>query len=93
MKKYFGIALFAMFMGASLWAGTNDNLGLSSMWTVIQGWVQDGYLSKILGLMFFAVGVQRAFDGQLLQFFLMLGLSLLIVNADTIMATIFSATI
>ena len=86
-------ALFALLMGVSLIAGTTDNLGLSGMWGTIQGWIQDGFLTKILGLMFFAVGVQRAFAGQILQFFLMLGLSLLVVNADTIMSTIFSATI
>jgi hypothetical protein len=93
MKKYFGLIAMAMFFGVSAYAGTNDNLGLSNMWSTLQGWVTDGYLSKIIGLMFFAVGVQRAFAGQMLQFFLMLGLSLLIVNADTIMGTIFSAVI
>lgn len=87
------LALFLSLFAVSAFAGTDDNLGLSSMWTTVSGWITDGYLTKLLGLIFFAVGVQRAFMGSVLQFFFMLGLSLLVINASTIMGTMFSAII
>lgn len=87
------LLLLIAFLGTTVFAGTNDNLGLSAMWTTISGWITDGYLTKIIGLIFFVVGVQRAFMGSVLQFFFMLGLSLLVINASTIMSTMFSAII
>jgi hypothetical protein len=94
-KSHSGImlALFLSLFAVSAFAGTSDNLGLSAMWGTISGWITDGYLTKIIGLIFFAVGVQRAFMGSILQFFFMLGLSLLVINADAIMSTMFSAII
>lgn len=91
-KNLIAGVMFAGLAAAAV-ASSTDNLGLSTVWTTIQSWVQDGYLTKIFGLIFFAVGIQRAFMGSILQFFLMLGMSLLVVNADGIMGTVFSAIV
>jgi len=85
--------LFALFaFGTAAFAGTTDNLGASQLWSTLSGWLDDSYIGRILALMFFAVGVWRAFAGSLLQFFLMLGFAALITQGNAIISAINGAT-
>jgi len=85
-------ALFA-FLGTAAFAGTTDNyLGAQSLWNTLSGWLDDTYVARIIALMFFAVGVWRAFAGFILQFFLMLGFAVLVTQGNTIISAINSAT-
>jgi len=89
------VAAAAAVLGTtSVFAGTaGDALGLDSTWATIQAWLNDSSFVSIVGLLFFAVGIQRAFMGSILQFFLMLGMALLVVNADTIMTATMGAIV
>jgi len=72
-------------------AGTQDNLGVSGVWTKINGWLSDGYIQKIIAAIFFVIGVMRATQ-SILQFFIMLGFAVLIFNASTIINKLAGAT-
>ena len=86
--------LLVALVGTAAMAGTaGDALGLASTWTTIQSWLNDSAFVSIIGLIFFAVGIQRAFMGSVLQFFMMLGMALLVVNADTIMTATMGAIV
>lgn len=92
MKKI--VIFFALFalLGTAAFAGTTDNLGAKNLWETLSGWLDDTYIARILALMFFAVGVWRAFAGSILQFFLMLGFAVLVTQGNTIISAINSAT-
>lgn len=84
-------ALFA-FLGTTAFAGTADNIGAQNLWNTLSGWLNDTYLARIIALMFFSVGIWRAFAGSILQFFLMLGFAVLVTQGNTIISAINSAT-
>jgi len=84
--------MFAFFLTTAAFAGTTDNLGAQSLWNTLSGWLDDTYIARIIALMFFAVGVWRAFAGSILQFFLMLGFAVLVTQGNTIISAINSAT-
>ena len=69
-----------------------DKFGAQSLWNTLSGWLDDTYVARIIALMFFAVGVWRAFAGSILQFFLMLGFAVLVTQGNTIISAINSAT-
>ncbi len=87
---------FLTLFAVSALAKTNtDALGLSGLWQGGQGggggvkaWLSDGYVTKVLGLIFFCVGVWRAFAGSILQFFFMLGFAILVSQGATIIEAI-----
>lgn len=88
------VALFALFLGlfaSAAVAGTTDGMGAKTTWDTVSGWLDDTYAARILGLMFFAVGVWRAFAGSILQFFLMLGFGVLITQGNSIISAINTA--
>jgi hypothetical protein len=95
MKKVFSkIKMFftlTMLLPVLSFAGTQDNLGVQSVWDKLDSWLQDGYLQKIIALIFFIVGVMRAMH-SILQFFIMLGFAILIFNAQSIIEKLAGAT-
>lgn len=92
MKKTFVlIALFAL-LGGAAYAGNTDTLGAQQLWTTLSGWLNDTYVARIIALMFFVVGVWRAFAGSIPQFFLMMGFAVLITQGNAIISAINSAT-
>ncbi len=72
-------------------AGTEDNLGVQNVWDKISGWLNDGYIQKIVAAIFFVIGVMRATQ-SILQFFIMLGFAVLIFNAQNIIDKLAAAT-
>lgn len=76
----------SVFAVSALATNAEDKLGFSGLAAELvgdgtdgnKGWLGDAALTKVLGLIFFAVGVWRAFAGSILQFFLMLGFAVLI---------------
>jgi len=63
-------------------------LGLKGVFNILSSWITNGYAPKIFALICFAVGLQKAFTGHILQFFLMLGLAVLISQGDVIISKI-----
>jgi len=86
------LALMLIFVGVSAFAGNTDNLGASGMWDTLKGFLNDTYLTRILALGMFAFGVYNAFRQNFLNFFLMLGLTVLLINGDTIIEKVVGAT-
>jgi hypothetical protein len=80
-----------MTLPSLMFAGTDDNLGVKGVWDKISDWLSDGYVAKIVAAIFFVMGVMRAMQ-SILQFFVMLGFSVLILNASTIIGKLASAT-
>ena len=80
-----------MTLPSLMFAGTNDNLGVKGVWDKISDWLSDSYVAKIVAAIFFVMGVMRAMQ-SILQFFVMLGFSVLILNASTIIGKLASAT-
>ena len=80
-----------MTLPSLMFAGTNDNLGVQGVWDKINSWLTDGYVTKIVAAIFFVMGVMRAMQ-SILQFFIMLGFAVLILNASTIIDKLASAT-
>lgn len=93
MKKFslLLVVLLAL-LGTTAFAGTADTLGAKNLWNTLSAWLDDTYISRIIALMFFSVGVWRAFAGSILQFFLMLGFAVLVTQGNTIISAINSAT-
>ena len=76
---------FALSFGAvNMLAGNVDGLGAKGLWDTVSGWLNDTYASRIIALLFFCVGVWRAFAGSILQFFLMLGFAVLVTQGTSI---------
>ena len=92
MKKIAILLVMFAFLGTAAFAGTTNNLGAQSLWNTLSGWLDDTYVARIIALMFFAVGIWRAFAGSVLQFFLMLGFAVLVTQGNTIISAINSAT-
>jgi len=90
MKAKFQFFLL-MTLPTLMFAGTDDNLGVKGVWDKISDWLSDGYVSKIVAAIFFVMGVMRAMQ-SILQFFVMLGFAVLILNASTIIDKLASAT-
>ena len=90
MKKV-AMFLLTLFMPMIVFASTNDNLGVSGVWDTISGWLQDGYIQKIVAAVFFIIGIMRATQ-SILQFFIMLGFAVLIFNASTVIDKLAGAT-
>lgn len=85
MKKKFVFLVFVLTFGAaSLFAGNTDGLGAKGLWDTVSSWLDDTYASRIIALLFFCVGVWRAFAGSILQFFLMLGFAVLVTQGNSI---------
>lgn len=92
MRKVFSkIKMFFLLLPVLSFAGTQDNLGVQNVWDKLDSWLQDGYLQKIIALIFFIVGVMRAMQ-SILQFFIMLGFAILIFNAQYIVDKLAGAT-
>ena len=86
------LTLFVLFMLPNLvFAGTDDNLGVKDVWTKISDWLTDGYVGKIVAAIFFVMGVMRA-SQSILQFFVMLGFAVLILNASAVIDKLAGAT-
>jgi len=86
------LTLFMLFMLPNLvFAGTDDNLGVKPVWEKISDWLTDGYVEKIVAAIFLMMGIARARE-SILQFFIMLGYAVLVVNASTIIDKIAGAT-
>jgi len=85
------LVMLLLFVGTSAFAGTNDTIGAKNLWDIVSGWLDDTYVARLLALMFFCVGVWRAFAGSILQFFLMLGFAVLVTQGNTIISAINSA--
>jgi len=91
MKKLKAFFAWLMVMPIMAFAGTQDNLGVQGVWDTVYSWIEDGYLQKIIALIFFVIGVMRATQ-SILQFFIMLGFAVLIFNAGTIIEKLAAAT-
>ncbi|EOJ1335639.1 hypothetical protein ACM12L_000370, partial [Campylobacter jejuni] len=91
-KNFFLLALLLGFFITSAFAGNTDSIGAKGLWDIVSGWLNDTYVSRIIALLLFCVGVWRAFAGSILQFFLMLGFAVLVTQGSTIIETINSAT-
>ena len=91
MKKLKFILAWLMVMPVLAVAGTQDNLGVQGVWDKVYGWIEDGYVQKIIALIFFVIGVMRAMQ-SILQFFIMLGFAVLIFNAGEIIKKLAAAT-
>lgn len=85
------LAMLLMLVGTSAFAGNTDTVGAQNLWNTLSGWLDDTYVARIIALMFFCVGVWRAFAGSILQFFLMLGFAVLVTQGNTIISAINSA--
>lgn len=92
MKKGILLLLLALILGEMAFAGTTNNLGAKGVWDTVSGWMEDTYVARLVALIFFCVGVWRAFAGSILQFFLMLGFAVLVTQGNTIISTMNSAT-
>lgn len=85
MKKTILLLVFMLSFGTmSLFAGNTDGLGAKGLWDTVSSWLDDTYASRIIALLFFCVGVWRAFAGSILQFFLMLGFAVLVTQGASI---------
>lgn len=91
VKKTKFLFFITMIMPVLSFAGTQDNLGVQGVWDKISGWLQDGYVQKIVAAIFFVIGVMRATQ-SILQFFIMLGFAILIFNASTVINKLAGAT-
>lgn len=88
-KKTFVFLAFVLSFGATtMLAGNTDSLGAKGLWDTVSGWLSDTYASRIIGLLFFCVGLWRAFAGSILQFFLMLGFAVLVTQGTSIIEAI-----
>lgn len=84
-KKTLVFLAFVLSFGATaMLAGNTDGLGAKGLWDTVSGWLDDTYASRIIALLFFCVGVWRAFAGSILQFFLMLGFAVLVTQGTSI---------
>lgn len=93
MKKHIVFLVFILgFLATSAFAGNTDSIGAKGLWDTVSGWLNDTYVSRIIALLLFCVGVWRAFAGSILQFFLMLGFAVLVTQGTTIIETINAAT-
>jgi len=93
MKNNIYFLIFALgFFATSAFAGNTDGLGAKGLWDTVSSWLNDTYVSRILALLLFCVGVWRAFAGSILQFFLMLGFAVLITQGTSIVEALNSAT-
>ena len=91
-KKTVVLLLMVFVLGATAaFAGTTDTLGAKDLWTTLSGWLDDTSVARIIALMFFSVGIWRAFAGSILQFFLMLGFAVLITQGNKIISAISTA--
>jgi len=90
-KKAKFLFFVSMIMPVLSFAGTQDNLGVQNVWDKINGWLNDGYVQKIVAAIFFVIGVMRATQ-SILQFFVMLGFAILIFNASTVINKLAGAT-
>jgi len=52
-----------------------NNLGLSTLWKEMRSWFNNSYVPHIFALMCFATGIERAVEGSVIQFFMMLALA------------------
>ncbi len=91
MKKIKWIFWFIVLYPALVFAGTQDNLGVQGVWDKIQSWLTDDYVRRIVAAIFFVIGIMRA-TASILQFFIMLGFSVLFLNANTIIEKLTGAT-
>ena len=78
------LAFVLSFGATAMLAGNTDGLGAKGLWDTVSGWLNDTYASRIVALLFFCVGVWRAFAGSILQFFLMLGFAVLVTQGTSI---------
>lgn len=89
MKKKILLLVFMLSFGTiSLFAGNTDGLGAKGLWDTISSWLDDTYASRVIALLFFCVGVWRAFAGSILQFFLMLGFTILVNQGTNIIEAV-----
>jgi hypothetical protein len=85
----FGIlAIFSL----NAFAGTDDNLGLSGTWDTVQGWISDGYLTKMISGIMLIVTIFMFSKQMVAQGFLFLILIVVITQLDTIIGKLASAT-
>jgi len=91
MKKIKAFFYAVMIMPVLSFAGTEDNLGVQGVWNTIEGWLNDGYVHRIIAITFFFIGLLRATQ-SILQFFIMLGFAVLTFNAGTIIEKMAGAT-
>lgn len=88
-KKTFVFLAFVLSFGATtMFAGNTDVLGAKGLWDTVSGWLSDTYTNRIIALLFFCVGLWRAFAGSILQFFLMLGFAVLAMQGTSIIEAI-----
>lgn len=92
MKNKFFLLFMVAFLATNAFAGNTDSIGAKGMWDIVSGWLNDTYVSRMIALLLFCVGVWRAFAGSILQFFLMLGFAVLVTQGTTIIEAINSAT-
>lgn len=78
------LAFVLSFGATAMLAGNTDGLGAKGLWDTVSGWLNDTYARRIIALLFFCVGIWRAFAGSILQFFLMLGFSIVISQGNSI---------
>ena len=84
------LAFVLSFGALSAVAGTSqqDALGIQGLWDTVSAWLDDAYATRIVALIFFCVGVWRAFAGSILQFFLMLGFAVLVTQGSSIIQAV-----
>ncbi|EAI0686966.1 hypothetical protein COR16_04265 [Campylobacter upsaliensis] len=90
MKKFLAISLFLGIFALDLFAGTQNTVGLDSAWKNIEMLLKDAYVSKIICLIFVAIGLYRAYAGSMIQFGLMLMFAFISFNLDSIVNTMSS---
>lgn len=78
------LAFVLSFGATAMLAGNTDGLGAKGLWDTVSGWLNDTYMRRIIALLFFCVGIWRAFAGSILQFFLMLGFTIVISQGNSI---------
>ena len=83
--------LFLLF-GGIVYAGTTDNLGLSSSWTTVSSWFSDGYLMKIVATLMLIFAISLAVMKQYLYALLVLILDVIISNLSNVVGKFASAT-
>ena len=81
-----------LLMGVSLSAGTTDNLGLASTWTTVAGWFSDGYIMKIVSFLMIVFAITLAVMKQYLYAIVVLIMTVIISNLDSVVSKFASAT-
>lgn len=90
MKKLLIVFLFFGICALDLFAGTQNTIGLDSAWKSIEMLLKDAYVSKIICLVFVAIGLYRAYAGSMMQFGLMIMFAFIAFNLDSIVNTMSS---